>query len=269
MEQGIMQQAKDAEECLMQMDNLSKKIGMVSDNTKEISHITDNAKQSIAEGTCRTQELNQQTMSTIIITTDIVNAIETLAQKSKSITQITNAINEIANQTNLLSLNASIEAARAGEYGKGFAVVADEIRNLAEQSQTSVKEIQKIINSIQNDTKIAVEAAKRAESALGLQESAVKNTIESYDNINDTVGELMVHLGYISENVESMEGSRASTLGAIENISAVLEEIAASSGTVNQNATEQINSVGALNQSAGILSKNAEELSQAIQKFTV
>jgi methyl-accepting chemotaxis protein len=269
IEQGIMQQAKDAEECLMQMDNLSKKIGMVSDNTKEISHITDNAKQSITEGTCRTQELNQQTMSTIIITTDIVNAIETLAQKSKSITQITNAINEIANQTNLLSLNASIEAARAGEYGKGFAVVADEIRNLAEQSQTSVKEIQKIINSIQNDTKIAVEAAKRAESALGLQESAVKNTIESYDNINDTVGELMVHLGYISENVESMEGSRASTLGAIENISAVLEEIAASSGTVNQNATEQINSVGALNQSAGILSKNAEELSQAIQKFTV
>jgi methyl-accepting chemotaxis protein len=269
IEQGIMQQAKDAEECLMQMDNLSKKIEMVSDNTKEISHITDNAKQSIAEGTCRTQELNQQTRSTIIITTDIVKAIETLAQKSKSITQITNAINEIANQTNLLSLNASIEAARAGEYGKGFAVVADEIRNLAEQSQNSVKEIQKIINSIQSDTKIAVEAAKKAESALGLQESAVNNTIESYDHINETVGELMVHLGYISENVESMEGSRASTLGAIENISAVLEEVAASAGTVNQNASEQINSVGALNQSAGVLSKNAEELSQAIQKFIV
>lgn len=269
IEQGIMQQANDAEKCLMQMDNLSKKIETVSDNTKEISHITDRAKQSIMEGKYCTEELDIQTKSTIDITTDIVDAIETLAQKSKSIKQITNVINEIVNQTNLLSLNASIEAARAGEHGKGFSVVAMEIRELAEKSKNSVNEIQKIINSIQDDTKSAVETAKKAENVLALQETAVKNTVTSYDNINESVGELMVYLKLISENIESMEESRANTLGSIENISAVLEEIAASSDTVNQNASEQIVSVEALNKSAGTLSDNAKELSLTIQKFTV
>ncbi len=269
IEQGVMQQAKDAEECLMQMDNLSKKINLVSDNTKEISHIADDAKQSIQEGTYCTEDLNQQTKSTIEITTDIVNAIETLAQKSQTVTKITNVINDIANQTNLLSLNASIEAARAGELGKGFAVVANEIRNLAEKSKESVNDIQKIINSIQNDTKKAVETAKKAENVLALQENAVKNTTVSYSNINASVEKLMVYLKYIAENVDNIEESKASTLGAIENISAVLEEIAASSNTVNQTAMEQLSSVEDLNKSAGTLSENAGELSMAIRKFKV
>ncbi len=269
IEQGVMQQAKDAEECLLQMDNLSKKIALVSDNTKEIGQIADNTKVSIQEGTYCTEDLNQQTKSTIEITTDIINAIETLAEKSMTVTKITNVINDIAAQTNLLSLNASIEAARAGEFGRGFAVVANEIRNLAEKSQESVNDIQKIISSIQYDTRVAVEIAKKAESVLNLQENAVKNTTQSYTNINDSVEKLMVYLKHISENVETMEASRASTLGAIENISAVLEEVAASSDTVNQTAAEQLKSVEALSKSAGTLSENAGELSQAIQKFTV
>lgn len=269
IEQGVMQQAKDAEECLMQMDNLSKKIVLVSDNTKEIGQIADNAKKTIMEGTSCTQELNQQTKSTIEITTDIINAIETLAKKSVTVTNITNVINEIANQTNLLSLNASIEAARAGEHGRGFAVVANEIRNLAEKSQQSVSEIHKIINSIWNDTKVAAETAKKVEEVLALQENAVKNTTVSYDKINESVEKLMVYLKYISENVDNIEESRVSTLGGIENISAVLEEIAASSNSVSQIATDQLNSVEALNKSAGTLKENAGELSQEIQKFTV
>lgn len=269
IDQGVLQQAKDAEECLMQMDNLSKKIVLVSDNTKEISHIADGAKKAIADGTNCTQELNQQTKSTTEITTDIINAIEALTEKSMAVTKITNVINEIVNQTNLLALNASIEAARAGEHGKGFAVVANEIRNLAEKSKESVNEIQKIVASIWNDTKATAEIAKKVEDVLGLQENAVKNTTESYDKINESVENLMVYLNYISENVENIEAARASTLGAIENISAVLEEISASSSSVSQNTTDQLNSVEALSKSAGTLKENATALSQAIMKFTV
>ncbi len=269
IEQGVMQQAKDAESCLMQMDNLSKKIVLVSDNTKEISQIADDTKKTIMEGTLSTEELNQQTKSTVEITTDIINAIETLAQKSMAVTNITNVISEIANQTNLLSLNASIEAARAGEYGRGFAVVANEIRTLADKSQKSVHEIQKILNSIWNDTKVAVDTANKVEEVLALQENAVKNTTASYGKINESVEKLMVYLKYISENVDTIEESRVSTLEAIESISAVLEEIAASSNTVSQTATEQLNAVETLNKSAGTLNSNAAELSQEIKKFTV
>jgi methyl-accepting chemotaxis protein len=269
IELGISQQAKDAEECLNQMDHLSQKIVLVSNNTKEITQIADNTKQNIEEGTVVTADLNNQTKSTIEITTSIIKEIEKLAEKSLSIGKIINVINEIANHTNLLSLNASIEAARAGDYGKGFAVVASEIRKLAEQSQESVKDIKKIIGSIQEDTCNVVTTAKKAEEVLLLQESAVKNTTNSYRNINKSVENLMIYLNYITENVSNIEEARISTLGAIENISAVLEEIAASTNTVNQTSNRQLSSVEILNRSAGNLSGNADNLVTAVHKFHV
>jgi methyl-accepting chemotaxis protein len=269
IDQGISQQAKDAEECLIQMDNLSQKISHVSDNTKEIGQIADHAKACIEEGTVVTGDLNSQTRSTIEITTTIITEIEKLAEKSASISKIIEVINEIANQTNLLSLNASIEAARAGEYGKGFSVVASEIRNLAEQSKTSVNDIKKIIGSILEDTKNAAKIAHSAENVLLLQENAVKNTTTSYQNINESVEQLMVYLKYVTENVTNIEEARVSTLGAIENISAVLEEIAASSNTVNQTSGNQFGSIGTLNHSADNLNENAEKLVHAVHKFIV
>ncbi|MDF2941927.1 MAG: hypothetical protein K0S01_785 [Herbinix sp.] len=269
IEQGISQQAKDAEECLIQMDHLSQKIVLVCDNTLEITQIADNTRQSIKEGTVVTEVLNYQTATTTQITTSIINEIEKLSEKSLSISKIINVINEISNQTNLLSLNASIEAARAGEYGKGFAVVASEIRKLAEQSQGSVNDIKKIIGSIQDDTRSVVIIAKQAEDVLRLQENAVKNTTASYHNINESVAHLMTYLNYITENVANIEEARIGTLGAIENISAVLEEIAASTNTVNQTSKEQLSSVETLNKSAGNLNENANNLVKAVQKFQV
>ncbi len=269
IEQGINQQAKDAEECLLQMDNLSKKIELVSENTKEIGQIADSTKNSIKQGTVITDELNQQTQSTIETTNQIITEIEKLAEKSSSINKIINVINDIANQTNLLSLNASIEAARAGEHGKGFAVVASEIRTLAEQSKNSVNDIKKIIGSIQEDTGHAVEIAKKAEKVVKLQESAVKNTTDSYQNIDESVEKLVVFLKYITDNVGNIEAARVSTLAAIENISAVLEEIAASTNNVNQTSTDQLSSVETLNEAAGKLNKNAGHLVQEVKKFTV
>ena len=110
IEQGVNQQALEAEQCLTQMDALNKKIELVSDNTKEIGLIADNTKQRVIEGTYVSDELNKQTSSTISTTKGIIQEIEKLAEKSSSINSIINVINDIANQTNLLSLNASIEA---------------------------------------------------------------------------------------------------------------------------------------------------------------
>ncbi len=269
IEQGINQQAKDAERCLVQMDRLSQGIELVSDNTKEIGQIANNTRKRVQEGSVISCELNEQTTSTIEITTGIIHDIEKLAEKSSSINTIINAINDIAGKTNLLSLNASIEAARAGEYGKGFAVVANEIRTLAEQSKRSVNDIKKIIGSIQEDTITAVETARKAEEVLKLQENAVKNTTLSYQDMNESVEKLVLFLQQITENVGNIEDSRASTLAAIENISAVLEEIAASSNNVTQTSGDQLTSVESLNTSAVRLNENADVLVQEIQNFQV
>jgi len=269
IEQGVNQQAKDAEECLSQMDNLSQKILRVSENTKEISQIAEQTKQNVNDGTDCSNELNHQTKSTIEITTAIIGKIESLAEKSLSIGKISNVINEIADQTNLLSLNASIEASRAGEYGRGFAVVAAEIRKLAEQSKDSVNGIRKIITGIQDEARDTLETAHKVEQVLKLQEDAVKNSTVSFSSINLSVERLVENLKQITEDVDNIEGARVSTLGSIENISAVLEEIAASSNTVNQTSSNQLVSVDLLNTSAGTLKSNSEELLNAVNQFTV
>ncbi len=269
IEQGMNQQAKDAEECLLQMDNLSNKIEHMSSSTAEIGKIANDTRKNIQEGTIVTEELTVQTKHTISIATDIVKGIEELSEKSMSIGSIVNVINEISNQTNLLSLNASIEAARAGEVGKGFAVVANEIRSLADQTRHSVNDIKNIIERIQENTKDVVKTAKDAENVMVLQDNAVKNTAKSYQGINESVDRLMDNLKVIIEDVNNIEGARASTLAAIENISAVLEEIAASTNNVNQISNNQLKSVETLNQSAGNLNSNSDVLVTAIQKFKV
>lgn len=269
IEQGVNQQAREAEKCLNQMDSLSRKIELVSDNSTEIGHIADNTKKRVVDGTVIADRLNQQTTSTISITKGIIHEIEKLAEKSSSINKIIKVINEIASQTNLLSLNASIEAARAGEHGRGFSVVASEIRSLAEQSEASVNEIKFIIDSILEDTSNMVETARKAEEVLKFQESAVRNTTASYQDIDESVEKLVVYLKQISENVDSINETRVSTLAAIENFSAVLEEIAAASNNVSQASGDQLSSVENLNDSVGKLDANAEQLVREIRKFKV
>lgn len=269
IEQGILHQAKDAQECLNQMDNLSGKIETVGLNTKEISIITEESKMSISEGTATTEELKLQTKSTMDIIANITENLQKFTAESLSIKKIINVINDIANQTNLLALNASIEAARAGEAGKGFAVVAVEVRNLAEQSKRAVQDIKSIIDNIQSNTQKTTEAAKKTEDVMILQDIAVKNTIGSYQRINDNVTRLVKYLKEISENVSNMEEARANTLGSIESISAVLEEVAASSNTVSQTSSNQLSAVEVLNKSAAGLNNSAQMLVEEVDRFIV
>jgi len=269
IESGINQQATDAEECLSQMDILSKRIVLVGENVKEMSSIADNTKENVVQGTVITGELNTQTVETVKIAKEVITEIQNLEKKSISIVMIVDAINEIVNQTNLLSLNASIEAARAGEAGKGFAVVASEIRKLGDQSKESVNTIKTIIEDIQKDTQNAVVIARQVESVMNKQEDVVRNTTESYKTINSSVEELVVYLKHISGNVDNIEEARESTLGAIESISAVMQEIAASSNSINQSADEQLVSVELLNKSAENLSYNASILDDAVKQFKI
>ncbi|MDF2513388.1 MAG: hypothetical protein K0S04_3254 [Herbinix sp.] len=269
IEQGIMQQAKDAEECLHQMDLLSQKIVQMSENMNKIGRIGEGTKELIQKGSEVTENLTSQTKSTIGITTEIVNGIKKLDEKAKSIGAIVKVISDISSQTNLLSLNASIEAARAGQAGKGFAVVADEIRILSDQTKHSAYDIQSIIKDIQGEADNLSTATKTAEEVLILQDTAVKNTTDFYESINESVDDLMLQVKYVIDNLNNIEESRVNTLGAVGNISAVLEEIASSTNNINQISNHQMNSVGELNQAAFQLNQCSEDLNYAVQRFKV
>ena len=269
IESGVTQLDQNSADCLGLMDELSHKIALVNDNSKEIGNISATAVQTIGDGILTMNTLTEKSKSTTQITGQVIDTIRLLEEKSRSIGQILNVINEIAQQTNLLSLNASIESARAGSYGAGFAVVAEEIRKLADQSLHSADRIRIIIKEIEECTTEAVKTAKDAENAVKQQEEAVSDTTTSFRDLEKQIRKLSSELDSILKNVQNMERARSSTLEAVESISAISEETTACSITVSESAEKQLGAVTHLEQAATQLLSRAKDLDKSINLFKI
>ncbi|ATW27961.1 methyl-accepting chemotaxis protein [Candidatus Formimonas warabiya] len=161
----------------------------------------------------------------------ITENMQKLNESTQKISEIIAVIDEIADQTNLLALNAAIEAARAGEHGRGFAVVADEVRKLAERSGSATKEISQIIAMIKGDTKYAVEAVRQGGSMTGEAKQAFGAISDLANENADTVQEIV---GVAKEAL----GSTDEVAHAAENMSAVVEESAAGVQKIAASAEE-------------------------------
>lgn len=267
--QGIVQQAEDSEKCLRQSDELTTKVGNVSDNVVTIDKLTNDSKSVVKEGLVSIDILRGKSEETTEITKNIICEIESLETESESIGKIIGVINDIAEQTNLLSLNASIEAARAGDAGRGFAVVAGEIRKLAEQSVKASSEIANIINNIQGKTKKTVATVQKSDNIVKSQGMALLNTIDLFQKIDSSVGMIAKELTDIRLGINGIKMAESTTLSAIESISAVSEETAASSEEVDSAANRQVEAVSMLREATIHLEKEARELNEALNSFRI
>jgi len=266
---GVSQQAYDAEKCLKQTDDLANQIKLVNDHTNEIAYIANNTKDIVKSGIDEVEELNNVTKSNIDITNQTIIDIKELEKESKKITEIVEVINDLVDQTNLLSLNASIEAARAGEAGRGFSVVAEEIRKLSERSAASAQEVKNIATNIIKKMQNTVNTVKKTEGVTKETESRLANVVNLFNNINTTVDNLNNKMNEISEIMAIMNKAKNDTLNAIESISSVLEETSAASQEVDATAQEQLNAATALNEAAVSLKDDSSELARAIRLFKI
>ncbi|MHB8128507.1 MAG: methyl-accepting chemotaxis protein [Mobilitalea sp.] len=269
IQQGIIQQATDAEQCLHQTDQLANQINIVYDNSVAIEKITTNTKNIVTDGIGVVDQLNNATKASIQITNETIKDIEELEDESRAITEIIGVINDIAEQTNLLSLNASIEAARAGDAGRGFSVVADEIRKLSIKSVNSASEIEKIINNISRKTQHTVKTVKQAESISKTTEARLANVVQLFNNINIHVDDLANKMINIAEGINDIDKAKNDTLNAIESISAVAEETSAASQEVDATAQQQLEAVTRLHEAAKSLDNDASDLQTAIRLFKI
>ena len=267
IEIGVGEQTESATDCLNEMDSLFTKINVVNDNTNEIGSIAASTQVAINSGLTSMDNLNAKTKSTTDITDNVIQTIKELSVHSKNIAQIVNSINDIAEETNLLSLNASIEAARAGAAGKGFSVVATQIRKLADQCLASAGKISNIVTEITEATKEAVNTAQTAEEIVDEQVEAVAATAHSFQTLKQRIEKLSEYLESIQSSSKDMEASGSSTLNSMENISAILEETLASVTSVANVTDKQSEALTSLDDASSQLMIRAERLGDAISKF--
>lgn len=230
--------------------------------SSEVLHMTNEGAQLMAASTEQMAKIND-------IVEEAVEKVEGLNAHSQEISQLVSVIQDIADQTNLLSLNAAIEAARAGEHGKGFAIVADEVRKLAEESSESVTNITDIVNRIQQESGTVSASLHDSYQEVEQGTEQIITTGETFKNISvavTQVGEridgIAQHLNDISEQTERMGG-------AVEDVAAVSEEAAA--GVEETSAsTEQTNaSMEEVAASSADLAQLAEELNDLVNQFKV
>ncbi len=220
---GSQVQAKDTQE-------ITVKISEMAAAAEEMAANAENAADT-AEKTLRNAEQGQDVVKAALAGMQgLQHSVRELGTRSEQIGQIVEIIDDIAEQTNLLALNAAIEAARAGEHGRGFAVVADEIRKLAERSGKATKEIAKLIGEIKAETNKAVDAS---EKTAGASDQAGRVFMEIVNLVRDSV----TMVGQISTAATSVAELNTKSANDIQSVAAITEELAASSEEIAASAT--------------------------------
>lgn len=146
------------------------------------------------------------------------STVNSLVSKLESVNTITDSISQIANQTNLLSLNAAIEAARAGEAGKGFSVVAGEVKRLAENSEAAVKSITAILNEIRSDILQASNAMNNGNSALKVQHNSLYDAKDNFSNIKSSIEDAANEINTCITNLTTAYEEKNTVISCVDNL---------------------------------------------------
>ncbi|WP_340820731.1 methyl-accepting chemotaxis protein [Methanolobus sp. WCC4] len=264
---GAQSQAAKSEEVSRAMVDMTMTVQEVATNSQKAAENAKESNELINSLGANANDLLLKMDSIKEATGASSNVIMELDGKSKQIGEIVNLITNIADQTNLLALNAAIEAARAGEHGRGFAVVADEVRKLAEDSGNAAKEISGLIGEIQEGTHNAVTSMQQGSEeveagATALQEavSIIESVVESGNTIANMVQDIAAAAQEQSASIEEVTSS-------IEEVSAISEESAAGTEQASAAVQEQSATMQELSRSAEDLSSLAGDMKLVVDKF--
>ncbi|WP_018249615.1 methyl-accepting chemotaxis protein [Orenia marismortui] len=271
---SVIEIATGAEENSSQIENISANIGDLNSEIESIENKTTSMTQiynDVLEDVKSGNQAIEHSVETInkvkLSSKDISEIIFSLGEHSKKIDEIVNLIGSIAEQTNLLALNAAIEAARAGEHGRGFAVVADEIRELAEESSVATSNIAKLIGNIQNQVAKAVKQMQNSELVVNDSVKSIEDTGNRFKDIKKITFKLNEVIQSVTSNIDIMNDKSHDIKNTVDDISSVTEEFAANTEEVSASSEEQSAITQEIVSSSQELAIMSTELSKLVDKF--
>lgn len=264
---GASDQAGETESGALRANELGELIDSNKGHINSLNNASEVVNTKVKEGLEILGELINKTVESGQKTQEIMKVIELTNTSSNKIGEASGMISAIAQQTNLLALNAAIEAARAGEHGRGFAVVADEIRKLAEQSANSTKQIDDMVKELVMNSNSAVKTIEAVGGTLEEQALIVNETENKYKEIEKAIKGVYEKIDLLNVSGDSMEEKKVEIMDALQHLSAIAEENAASTEETSATTEEQSASMHEIERSSEVLSELAVDLQNSIQKF--
>ena len=265
--EGAMNQAGDVSKALENVEAIADAIQSVSKSTSELETITDQMEKN--SHTSESQ-LNSLEQSSDVMASSIQAVKERIGATGKAVDNIFDKItmiDDIAAQTNLLSLNASIEAARAGEAGRGFAVVADEIRQLADSSSQAAKDIQDEMNKLKREAEAAVEQSEVVSDNTLKQKETLEATMSGISELIRDISEDIKEVHLIARDAKTCEDAKQGVVDSMDGLSAVAQENAAASQETSSAMMELDSTIRTLAQSAHDMESVASDLMKQMEFF--
>lgn len=267
--EGATSQAADTQNATTHVIAMGDRISETNEN---VQHLTENANKMEQNGLVAKDTLKELEN----INAEVQNAIDVIYEQTnttndsaKRISEAISLITSIAEETNLLALNASIEAARAGEQGKGFAVVASQIQSLAEQSNASAVQISEYIRSLMKDSENAVATMEQVKETMQRQIEMVEKTDDVFIKVMKGIKNSREDVERISNNTKELDESRNNVIDIVQSLSAVSEEYAASTEETSASASQVSNTVQDIAENLADLQKIAVELKESVDIFKV
>lgn len=264
---GADEQSKDAKQVFEFAVNMQTQFEDVSTYTDSLNSSAEHSIQMGNQGQDQIRQLRNQSVSSLDNINQMVQKIQALEAKSLNIREIVNTISDIADQTELLSLNASIEAARAGELGRGFAVVANEIGNLASHSANATQNITEIIESIVYEINQTVTGIYGIRDIFNQQDEYVSDMKHAFDNMNQSTKDMSDGIQHISSEMEEMYQLSRTLLDAARNISDISDTTSQLTQEASASLQGQREQISSFYEKIQLLAESSSQLNMKMSKF--